>query len=82
MPEAKMRKYVVTLQRRVKNVTSTLQIIVEATHRRKAAWVAEHSTNTQHGPEAKNANPGWRIQKIEVAESDSDLPNDIDAEGL
>lgn len=80
MPEAKMRKYVVTLQRSVKNIVSTISLVIEASHRRKAAFLAEQLTNKNHPQSNKNMLVGWKVQRIEVVENESDIPNDIDVE--
>lgn len=80
MPEAKMRKYVVTLQRSVKNIVSTISLVIEASHRRKAVFLAEQLTNKNHPQSNKNMLVGWKVQRIEVVENESDIPNDIDVE--
>ena len=80
MPEAKMRKYAVTLQRRIKSIQSTLTLIVETNHRRKAAFVAENATNRSDASCGRVTGRGWRTQKIEIVDNENQLPNDIDVE--
>lgn len=75
-----MKKYAVTLQRKVKNILSTLTLFIEASHRRKAAFLAEQLTNKNQPFPDKNTRFVWRTQKVEVVENESDVPNDIDAE--
>jgi hypothetical protein len=79
MPEAKMKKYAVTLQRKVKNILSTMTLFIEASHRRKAIFVAEQVINRSHVAD-KEYHFVWKTQKVEVVENESDIPNDIDVE--
>lgn len=66
-----MIKYFVTLKRRIKNITSTLGVMVEASHIGKASWIAEQSTNSE-------GLSNWRTYSVKKFSTQSDLSNDID----
>ena len=80
MPEAKMRKYCVTLQRRVRGILSTMKIVIEATDRRKAVFIAETSINKSDASCNRITGRGWKTQKVDVVENNAELPKDADTE--